>query len=252
MKKKVVKYLFLILSVALFSCSVNNKQNKITAVITSQLDFNMGANWSVLNNTETFHNWIYYRNNQRLLKITYFNVGLDSPYTFTPKQYFFIHKTNQKYGYKYDTCENIIGQKLLVDSALKNLFTIDEDYLKNLNLNTPYIYEISSKYSKDLSYIIKEINYFHGGKAIGDDTVSTGKLFLTYNKELLNFKYSLSKTFDTIPKMKLFKIYFQNDPIYYKEQNKTFVPPNFIFQINEMKNINEKEVMPLFLKHEND
>lgn len=237
----------------LSSCSSYLSKANITAIKVVKLLPLYGNEWKVIG-YDTNYNYIYYYKDFIIYNSFYLFDSTNKLRIFEGEKryYYYVHHINDSFGYMYDTYQKQSGVKSSYDSAKHNFLTFDEDLGRYISAKNSQAKLIATNFNKDAKIIEHVYKYEGGGDVHKNDSLSSGLIYLTYFKKLLNFKYSLSKSLDTIPNLKLCKIFVLNNPIYYKDLDKTFDTPNQLIQIDAMDidSDKEKELLKYFLKHE--
>lgn len=242
-----------VLLLSLTSCGFLISKSTVTGIKIRKLTPLYNKEWKVIG-YDTNHNYVYYYKDFVIYN-SYYLYDSSNKLSFFEgeKRYFYyLHKSNDSFGYIYDKYKKLSGVKLSYNSTKSSIITLNEDMATSISAPNSHSKLINTNFNKDSTILVNVYKYEGGGGVFKNDTLSSGLIYVTYDKRLLDFKYTLSKSLDTVRNLKLRKIFVVNNPIYYKELDKTFDTPNQLIEIDTLSidNTKENELLKYFLKHE--
>jgi hypothetical protein len=201
--------------------------------------------WKI-RNYDTITKNIFFYENQIMYNLCYqynsiVNGVKDKP---EERSLYFVFINGKQFGYLFDKNKKIEGTIMNVDSVLKSEFIMEAEWFTEEKQR--FAKKSSTTFSKELNSL-EECYFFSDPKKNNDSTI-IGDFKLSFSKNIINSKFSLSKRLDSISGMKLYKYIITQYPIYYKEYDKFSDTLKIFYQMEQLKIENKQLIMDYFLR----
>ena len=190
---------------------------------------------------------IYYYNGITLYNLIYHYSYTENGimHTNEDRNYFFVHKKGDAFGYSYDEHKSKFGVRLSADSMFKEQWVTANQQYPIFTQNTVTL--ISSVQNSD-SGTLHELYSLKGKK----DTAMTGTISLSFTNKIKGIDYSLCRELDSIKNMKLYKIKIINNSRYMKDYKITLDKAEQAYDLEEVPVENREEILDYFERYKND
>ncbi len=245
--KKTSSYILTIAIVGIsltYYCSCSTIKDNYTDNVTKiYLTFNMPVvklDGELINVEDSL--CIYYYKNYVLYQLpNHFSLENENKVILQEIRYnYFIYRKNDKYGYEFNSLNDSVGEKRVVDSLLS----------KKAFFNTNFYDKKTDSLIKILQYSkANTLLYIYVPKVKYDETYGD-TLLLYFTKKLKNVDYTFSKELDSSTNLKLYEIKLLYNKGYSTTYNITLPKREFRFAINELSVNNPQEVKSFCERYE--
>ncbi len=238
------------ITMSIFSCfntySIKNNSSDIKCIKATEVLPFFNNNGKVYK-YDTSSVRIYYYKDITLFYLTYHfdSISAGIHHKSEYRNYYFVYKKGDIYGYSYDIHKSVFSTKILVDSILQQQWIFTNHLYPVFIKNEATL--ISSHQNKD-SGTLHEAYSLVGKK----DTTMTGNIYLSFTNKISDVEHSLSKELDSLKNMKLYKLKLVINKRYAKEYQMTLDQSEASFWLEELPVTNREEILSYVERYEKD